>query len=326
MASVFSTATCLCKVFSKRSLDWNFETNGKVNVSCSSSKSLRVLYQLAPLQVLTSRHSIHSSIHKGARNPVCPRASSSSQMQHTEDLPAGKNVQDQSAATQSSVDNKKGLGRRSAVLLGLTAGASTLGGGLLEEQAAHASSFIKAPPGFRAYVDRLDGYAFFYPNEWIQVRGAGADVFFRDPSNLDENVSVDISSPTTSKFKDLSDLGSPEEAGQQALKQYLNEFMSTRLGVRRDSQLLSTSTLTGVDGREFYEVRVNVKSYANNNQLAINPEERVAQLEWDRVYLTLLGVENNRLYAMRLQVPSSMLETEERQLRDIMSSFQLLTL
>lgn len=45
-------------------------------------------------------------------------------------------------------------------------------------------------------------------------------------------------------------------------------------------------------------------------------------LEWDRHYLTLLGVSNNRLYQMRAQVPERLLDSEFPQLRQILNSFQ----
>ncbi|KAH1195822.1 PsbP domain-containing protein 1, chloroplastic [Glycine max] len=48
-------------------------------------------------------------------------------------------------------------------------------------------------PVFREYIDAFDGCSFQYPGSWIQVRGAGADIFFRDPFVLDENLSVEIS-------------------------------------------------------------------------------------------------------------------------------------
>ncbi|KAI5063170.1 hypothetical protein GOP47_0021717 [Adiantum capillus-veneris] len=174
---------------------------------------------------------------------------------------------------------------------------------------------------FARHIDTFDGYAFSYPQAWIQVRGAGADVFFRDPVHLDENVSVEISSPSSSRFKEVSDLGSPDQAAQKVLKQYLTEFMSTRIGVRRESKIVSASSKMANDGREYYEVQVNVKSYANNQQLAVMPQDRVVQLEWDRRYLSVLGVENNRLYELRLQVPEYVLSKEEGELQKIMDSF-----
>jgi hypothetical protein len=33
------------------------------------------------------------------------------------------------------------------------------------------------------------------------------------------------------------------------------------------------------------------------------PQDRVQKLEWDRRYLSVLGVENKRLYELRLQTP-----------------------
>lgn len=177
--------------------------------------------------------------------------------------------------------------------------------------------------GFREYIDFFDGYSLKYPQNWIQVKGAGADIFFRDPFVLDENLSVDISSPSSSSYKSVEDLGSPEEAGNKVLKQYLTEFMSTRLGVRRESNILSTSSRVADDGRLYYDVEANIKSYAANNELAVMPEERVVRLEWDRRYLSVLGVENNRLYELRLQAPESVFREEENKLRRVMDSFRV---
>ncbi|KAE8678651.1 PsbP domain-containing protein 1 [Hibiscus syriacus] len=168
--------------------------------------------------------------------------------------------------------------------------------------------------GFREYIDTFDGYSLKYPQNWIQVRGAGADIFFRDPYVLDENLSVELSSPSSSRYKTVEDLGPPEEAGNKVLKQYLTEFMSTRLGVRRESNVLSISSRVADDGKLYYQVEasqcvcsVNIRSYANANELYVMPQDRVPRLEWDRRYLSVLGVENNRLYELRLQTPKAYL-------------------
>ncbi|KAG2315175.1 hypothetical protein Bca52824_018297 [Brassica carinata] len=175
----------------------------------------------------------------------------------------------------------------------------------------------------KQYIDTFDGYSFKYPQNWIQVRGADADIFFRDPIVLDENLSVEFSSPSSSKYKSLEDLGSPEEAGKKVLRQYLTEFMSTRLGVKRESNILTTSSRVADDGKLYYQVEVNIKSYANNNELAVMPQDRVARLEWDRRYLAVLGVENNRLYSLRLQTPEKVFQEEEKDLRRVMDSFRV---
>uniref|UniRef100_A0A803KN21 PsbP C-terminal domain-containing protein n=2 Tax=Chenopodium quinoa TaxID=63459 RepID=A0A803KN21_CHEQI len=107
------------------------------------------------------------------------------------------------------------------------------------------------------------------------------------------------------------------------LKQYLTEFMSTRLGVRRESNVLSTSSKVADDGRLYYQIEVNIKSYANNNELAVMPEDRVVRKEWDRRYLSVLGVENNRLYELRLQVPEEVFRDAENDLRQVMDSFRV---
>ncbi|KAG9457743.1 hypothetical protein H6P81_002251 [Aristolochia fimbriata] len=187
-------------------------------------------------------------------------------------------------------------------------------------------TLAQPPVVFREYVDTFDGYTLNYPKNWIQVRGAGADVFFRDPFVLDENLSVEMSSPSSSRYKSVEDLGPPQAAGEKVLKQYLTEFMSTRLGVRRESNILSTSSRVADDGRLYYDIEVNIKSYANNNELAVMPQDRVVRLEWDRRYLSVLGVENNRLYELRLQTPENVFQEEENDLRRVMDSFRVMKL
>ncbi|KAL1220583.1 PsbP domain-containing protein 1 [Cardamine amara subsp. amara] len=208
------------------------------------------------------------------------------------------------------------VGRRKSMMLGL------LMSGLIVSEANLPKAFASTPV-FREYIDTFDGYSFKYPQNWIQVRGAGADIFFRDPVVLDENLSVEFSSPSSSKYLSLEDLGSPEEAGKKVLRQYLTEFMSTRLGVRRESNILTTSSRVADDGKLYYQVEVNIKSYANNNELAVMPQDRVARLEWDRRYLAVLGVENNRLYSLRLQTPEKVFQEEEKDLRRVMDSFRV---
>ncbi|RVW39119.1 PsbP domain-containing protein 1, chloroplastic [Vitis vinifera] len=213
----------------------------------------------------------------------------------------------------------------------------------------HDVALAQPSVGFREYIDTFDGYSFKYPQNWIQVRGSGADIFFRDPFVLDENLSVELSSPSSSRYKSVEDLGQPQEAGKKVLQQYLTEFMSTRLGVRRESNIVSTSSRVADDGRTYYQVEVcltrqsirvieneqewrgkgienievNIKSYANNNELAVMPTDRVTRLEWDRRYLSVLGVENNRLYELRLQTPESVFLEEENELRQVMDSFRV---
>ncbi|KAL0006215.1 hypothetical protein SO802_013776 [Lithocarpus litseifolius] len=187
----------------------------------------------------------------------------------------------------------------------------------------HDAAFAQPSVGLREYIDTFDGYSFRYPQNWIPVRGAGADIFFRDPYVLDENISVELSSPSSSRYKSVEDLGPPQEAGEKVLKQYLTEFMSTRLGVKRESNILSTSSRVADDGRIYYQVEVNIKSYASNNELAVMPQDRVVSLEWDRRYLSVLGVENNRLYELRLQTPENVFLEEENDLRQVMDSFRV---
>ena len=121
-------------------------------------------------------------------------------------------------------------------------------------------ALAQSSPIFREFLDNFDGYTFNYPQNWIPVRGSGADIFFRDPFILDENISIELSSPSSSRYKSVEDLGTPKDAGEKVLRQYLTEFMSTRLGVRRESNVLSTSSRVADDGRLYYQVEVEFMS------------------------------------------------------------------
>lgn len=68
---------------------------------------------------------------------------------------------------------------------------------------------------------------------------------------------------------------------------------------------------------------MNIKSYASNNELAVMPQDRVVRLEWDRRYLSVLGVENSQLYELRLQTPENVFIEKENELRQIMDSFRV---
>lgn len=68
---------------------------------------------------------------------------------------------------------------------------------------------------------------------------------------------------------------------------------------------------------------MNIKSFASNNELAVMPQDRVVSLEWDRRYLSVLGVENNRLYELRLQTPENVFAEEEGDLRAVIDSFRV---
>lgn len=68
---------------------------------------------------------------------------------------------------------------------------------------------------------------------------------------------MNISSPSTSKFSTVRDIGSPKEAGDRLLQQYLKEeFMSTRIGVVREGDFVSGSEREEADGKLYYDLEV----------------------------------------------------------------------
>lgn len=207
-----------------------------------------------------------------------------------------------------------GFGRRALGVGGAALVASTL----LESTAAvsPARAFTRPPPGYRPFNDTIDGYKLFRPEDWIEVKGSGNDVFFRNPSSVEENVFVAISSPSSTKFASPRDLGTPDEAASKILAQYLNEFMSSRLGVRRESAVVSATEREGtnIDGEPmiFYDVELRITSYAAKNQYGLTEADRPQSLEWDRVLSSTLGVANNRLYELRFQTSAEEDEAEWR--------------
>ena len=159
------------------------------------------------------------------------------------------------------------------------------------------------PLSYRPFNDTIDGYKLFRPDDWIEVKGSGNDVFFRNPASAEENLFVGISSPSSTKFDSPRYLGSPEDAARKVLEQTLTEFMSTRIGVRRESSVVSATERVGVgvDGEPmvFYDCVFRVASYATKNQYGLTEADRPQSLEWDRTLSSTLGVANNRLYELR---------------------------
>jgi len=168
---------------------------------------------------------------------------------------------------------------------------------------SRALAFTPAPQGYQLIRDRLDGYSFLLPESWTPLSSSGNDVFYRNPYNTDENLFVSISSPSSSKYTTVDDLKSPQNAADRTKQQYLSELLSTRLGVRRTTSVLSAEERTASDNRKYYDLELEAKSFASRNQLAVSQRqiEAAMELEWDRRYITVLGVANKRLYEFRLQ-------------------------
>ena len=176
-----------------------------------------------------------------------------------------------------------------------------------------AWAFTKPPPGFDLYVDTIDGYEFLRPSAWVEVKGSGNDIFYRNPGNVEENCFVAISSPSSNVYKSVRDVGTPEETARKILKQTLIELTSTRLGIVRESEVLDAKEDVDKDGNVFYDITLRIKSYAAKNQYGLTPEDRPQTLEWDRTFYSRLGTENGRLYELRMQSPSEEFEESKEQ-------------
>eukprot|EP00959_Pyramimonas_sp_CCMP1952_P199241 4167558-Pyramimonas_sp.AAC.3 len=99
--------------------------------------------------------------------------------------------------------------------------------------------------------------------------------------------------------------------------------MSSRIGVRRNAKVVNAAERVGDDGTVFYDIEVNINSYADTNQFGITPEERLSTLEFDRRLFTTLAVNNGQLYELRLQTPESKVAAQDATIKSIMESLRL---
>jgi hypothetical protein len=95
----------------------------------------------------------------------------------------------------------------------------------------------------------------------IALQSSGNDVFYRNPYNTDENLFVSISSPSSSKYSSVDNLKSPETAAERTKQQYLSELLSTRLGVRRTTDVVSAQERTASDNRKYYDLEVGCATH-----------------------------------------------------------------
>ena len=51
------------------------------------------------------------------------------------------------------------------------------------------------------------------------MQTSGNDIFYRNPTNVNENLFVDVSSPSSSTFESVEDLGTPGQAAKKTLNQ-----------------------------------------------------------------------------------------------------------
>ena len=68
--------------------------------------------------------------------------------------------------------------------------------------------------------------------------------------------------------------------------------------MRREGKVVDAVRREGEDGKAYYDVRVRIVSYASTSQLAVTFKEVEENMvkEFEREYLTTLGVANERLY------------------------------
>lgn len=252
----------------------------------------------------------------------CSSAQAVPRQQQQQQQPEQLDQQAHSAGAQAAAAS-----RRSVLLsvLSAPAVAMAVASAAAPPSARAAVAFAAPPEGYRLQVDKLDGYSFVYPENWLVVTSSGNDVFLRNPRNVEENLFVEITSPSSSRFKEVEDLGSPKEAAQRILDQYLTkEFMSTRIGISRYGEIVSASARSAEDGKTYYDVAIRMTSYGSRSPYVASRTDVLKDygLEWDRTLSTTLGVSNQRLYELRLQSPTGSYIKSKDKLAVIMESFR----
>ncbi|KAG1671151.1 hypothetical protein FOA52_005405 [Chlamydomonas sp. UWO 241] len=233
-------------------------------------------------------------------------------------------------AASSQVCGVQGASRRSVFGGGLALAAAVVAGDslsslVLSAGPAEARAFAAPPPGYRLQVDKIDGYSFVYPEGWIGVTSSGNDIFLRNPRNIDENLFVDISSPSSSRYDSVTDFGATAaDAADLLLDKYLvREFMSTRLGIRREGKIISSASREGANNRTYYDIAIRITSYGSKNAYVATSEEMMRDygVEWDRVLWTTLGAASNRLYELRFQTAADSFESSKAVIDKVTKSF-----
>lgn len=98
------------------------------------------------------------------------------------------------------------------LLMGMAAGAI-----MLQAGPSPSMAFQTPPAGFRLQLDKLDGYSFLYPESWTVVTISGNDIFVRNPRNIDENLFVEITSPSSSRYETVADYAPTADAAAAKL-------------------------------------------------------------------------------------------------------------
>merc|ERR1712048_216994 len=98
---------------------------------------------------------------------------------------------------------------------------------------------------FSVYKNEVEKFRFLYPCSWTRVATSGTAVFYRNPDNFNESLFVEVSAPLFGEYVDIKGIGNPQEAAEKYLGLILQEFMSTRLGIRREAQVISALSRRG---------------------------------------------------------------------------------
>ena len=156
-------------------------------------------------------------------------------------------------------------------------------------------SCVSTAAGLKSYVNSYKGYEFLYPNGWLPVKVADADLVLHDIVEETENASVIISDVADGKT--LEQLGTPSEVGYR----------------------LSKSTIAPAVGRSVELVDAQARQSGDETYYLL---EYVATLpSQTRHNLASVVIRRGQLYTFNLSTTEKRWEKAEDKFRKVVKSF-----
>ncbi|XP_050210927.1 photosynthetic NDH subunit of lumenal location 1, chloroplastic [Mercurialis annua] len=240
-----------------------------MSISSSSSVSLSLVSTL-----LSQKLNVHSSTQLFPRAiPITAAASNESVTSTTEKLV-----------------NEESNCKRRLLLLGVGVLSST---SLLQVNPLLAE---EVPKNYRAFVDKEDGYSYYYPSDWIDFDFRAHDSAFKDRTKQLQNVRVRFI-PTDKK--DLHELG--------PMEQVVTDLVTKRYAAPNQRPNIIGMEERAIDGKNYYSF-----------------EYVLTSPNYSSVSIATIGISNGRFYTLIVGANERRWKRFRSQLKVVADSFKML--
>ncbi|XP_065871510.1 photosynthetic NDH subunit of lumenal location 1, chloroplastic [Euphorbia lathyris] len=173
-----------------------------------------------------------------------------------------------------------------------------LGAGTLATSLLPASPFLaqEIPQNYRAFVDKRDGYSYYYPSDWIDFDFRGHDSAFKDRTMQLQNVRVRFI-PTDKK--DLHDLGS--------MQQVVSDLVEKIYAAPNQRATIFDVQERSEDGKNYYTF-----------------EYELTSPNFSSVAFATIGISNGRYYTLIVGANERRWKRYRNQLKMVADSFKML--